>query len=360
MVKRQVLLGGARACSWCALFLLWGCLGDDARSQDAVATGDPVGSVRLELDMAGGMAAIEEVSYTITNDQEMLRSGTIALDSGANAPAAAVIESVPAGRIAVAMTGMTRNGLRCDGRSGTTVSGGRTSSLAVWLQCIRGRDDMDASTCENPGTGNEAGSGGSAGASAGAGGTAGAGGSAGAHAGSGGSAGASAGAGGSAGSDAGADAGMSTDAGTDAGASTDAGTDAGASEPSLCDTPADACDGCACASCAQQVDACERADGVAQAGPAAGTSLAALCLDLVSCSARTGCEGLQCYCGPGVDLGSCLAGGAFGACRDEMTAAAETTTPTGVVSRQGNSRYALGLASALMTCKSAECAAQCN
>jgi hypothetical protein len=137
--------------------------------------------------------------------------------------------------------------------------------------------------------------------------------------------------------------------------------DAGpAPPPSICDDPAGDCDECACTNCAPQVDACEHATGVAMAGPAVGTSLATLCMAFVRCAQDTGCSGLQCYCGPGVDLGTCLGGGAFGACLEEMENAAETEVPTTLVGRQGNSAFALGLATSLLNCTEAACPLSCD
>jgi hypothetical protein len=108
------------------------------------------------------------------------------------------------------------------------------------------------------------------------------------------------------------------------------------------------------------VDACEHATGVAMAGPAVGTSLATLCMAFVRCAQDTGCSGLQCYCGPGVDLGTCLGGGAFGACLEEMENAAETEVPTTLVGRQANNAFAIGLATSLLNCTEAACPLSCD
>jgi len=43
-----------------------------------------------------------------------------------------------------------------------------------------------------------------------------------------------------------------------------------------------------------------------------------------------------------------------------MIAAAETTTPTSIVARQADATFAIGLATTLTTCKSAQCAAECD
>ena len=104
--------------------------------------------------------------------------------------------------------------------------------------------------------------------------------------------------------------------------------------------------------------ACYQLDGVAAAGPAAGTPLRQLCADVVACFVRTGCEvepkyvprngtgnppdEASCYCGKQLlndDSGQALAmtrcrdglDDASGPCRIEFERAAESSVPGAVL-----------------------------
>jgi cysteine-rich repeat protein len=129
-----------------------------------------------------------------------------------------------------------------------------------------------------------------------------------------------------------------------------------------CDQPrpiADACAECTCASCGTQVAACTSVTGDASEGPGSGQSKAALCKALVACGQRTQCRGTTCFCGA-ADLVSCLTGGAAGPCMNEVLAAAETSDPAVVATRQTDTNFAVGLANAVSSCTVSSCEASCG
>jgi hypothetical protein len=123
--------------------------------------------------------------------------------------------------------------------------------------------------------------------------------------------------------------------------------------------PTDPCLSCQCTACPGAMAQCFDAEDVAAAGPAAGTSRGALCAAVVLCGATTGCTGQDCYCGAGVGLIACATGGAQGPCMSEIEAAAETTDPLTIATRQTDTSFALGRANAVGECAEGNCAAQC-
>lgn len=123
----------------------------------------------------------------------------------------------------------------------------------------------------------------------------------------------------------------------------------------------------ACATCEQMLcpdafAACQQ-DGVATAGPAAGTAKKLLCTNLLGCVRATNCDAVKiedCFCGAAVDIGTCLAGAAAGPCKAEVEAAAEATTTTDVVERFYDPAYATGGALPLRQCDKEMCLADCG
>jgi cysteine-rich repeat protein len=107
---------------------------------------------------------------------------------------------------------------------------------------------------------------------------------------------------------------------------------------------------------------CGRIPGIAAAGPAAGTPLSTLCLDLLRCIQSTGCMApdqacaddpyacsqggtfLACLCGSEADQVACLAGSASGACKQQIFAAAETFDPDQAFNSLNAFTYANGAA----------------
>ena len=86
------------------------------------------------------------------------------------------------------------------------------------------------------------------------------------------------------------------------------------------------------------------------------------CQAVVACAAAAGCasggDGMPCYCGT-ADVGSCLGGGANGACKALIEAAAGTTDPQVLGERFTDPTYPLGLAVNFFGCRAAFCAAEC-
>jgi hypothetical protein len=110
------------------------------------------------------------------------------------------------------------------------------------------------------------------------------------------------------------------------------------------------------------VSACFEAPGVAIDGPAAGTEIAVLCAELMTCMLETRCydvdgsfDAVNCYCGTGnCQLGG-QPGGANGACVEQVEAGAESTEYAVVTSNFYDQAYAVGRGVLLLECYDADC-----
>lgn len=118
---------------------------------------------------------------------------------------------------------------------------------------------------------------------------------------------------------------------------------------------------------------CATATGTATAGPGMGKAKSDLCMAAVICARQSGCaepsgDVSKCYCGTAnQENGDCYAKGlGNGACRSQIEAAAESTTPQDISDRLVNadpsnpSPYVMGFASALVACDIAKCDALCS
>jgi hypothetical protein len=129
-----------------------------------------------------------------------------------------------------------------------------------------------------------------------------------------------------------------------------------------------ACDSCESTNCGpaagDYVTRCLLAPGRAAGGPRPGVARAGLCAELVACMRTSRCAasaGLDCYCGRGVSLASCLAGMGTGACKAAVEGGAEATDPTLVVQRLFDRGFATGAALSLLErCDRPACAAACG
>lgn len=85
------------------------------------------------------------------------------------------------------------------------------------------------------------------------------------------------------------------------------------------------------------------------------------CMAFVECAERTRChleETARCYCGE-VSLLECMEQGGTGPCVKEVEAAAESRNPKEISLRFADSRYAVGRAFSLISCKRNHCP-KCN
>lgn len=114
-------------------------------------------------------------------------------------------------------------------------------------------------------------------------------------------------------------------------------------------------------------NACSLVPGVADDGPAQGTSRAELCERVVACVRRQRCwsgdEGqapfLDCYCGSS-SRSECLGGEANGPCKEEVEWAAESIDPATVAGRGNNTAFAIGAAHLiLVNCDVPLCPDEC-
>jgi hypothetical protein len=125
-----------------------------------------------------------------------------------------------------------------------------------------------------------------------------------------------------------------------------------------------ACEACEMANalCGPRLDACRNATGSVN-----GVPKSQLCQDVVSCVRRTKCTtqatgayvAADCLCGPGADFDMCLAStlpNVTGACKNEISAAAESANLADIGGRFTDDLYAVGLAFQLLSCDSAFCA----
>lgn len=117
----------------------------------------------------------------------------------------------------------------------------------------------------------------------------------------------------------------------------------------LLGNPTDACSGCVCESCEQEVIACRGAPDAEQAKQ---------CRDVFSCALANRCVGTLCYCQSGAE--QCLANGADGPCRQQVEAAAHSDNPSQVFARFNNPSYPIGRVTRLTNCWAQSCASSCT
>jgi cysteine-rich repeat protein len=112
----------------------------------------------------------------------------------------------------------------------------------------------------------------------------------------------------------------------------------------------DACAQCTCNRCTTQTLACQANSN---------KNDAMLCDAMVDCGRRTGCRNPDCICG-NVSLFTCLAGVTNGPCRNEVVAAAKTSSLLEIQSRADDTNYPLGRANAIGACVDANCRTECG
>ena len=117
---------------------------------------------------------------------------------------------------------------------------------------------------------------------------------------------------------------------------------------SLLGSPTDACNGCVCESCEQEVIACRGARNVAEAKQ---------CRDVISCATANRCIGPYCYCLAGSQ--GCTSGTPDGPCREQVEAAAHSDARDEVVARFNDTSYPLGRVMRLTSCWVNSCASTC-
>ena len=136
-----------------------------------------------------------------------------------------------------------------------------------------------------------------------------------------------------------------------------------------------ACEAMQSGGCTVPLRNCSTATGTAAAGPATGMNKSELCMAVVTCARRTGCAQPDgdislCYCGPdraNQENGDCFTKGlGTGACRAEIEAASETTTPSDISMRLSNpdpsmpEPQVMGFAATLVACDIAKCNDPCS
>lgn len=124
-------------------------------------------------------------------------------------------------------------------------------------------------------------------------------------------------------------------------------TDTGAMCLSLLGNPTDACSGCVCKECDQEVVDCRGASNADEAKQ---------CRDVFSCATAQRCFGTACYC----TSGSCSSGTPDGPCRKEIEAAAHSSDPSVVVARFNDAKYPLGRVMQLTSCFTSKCSSSCT
>jgi cysteine-rich repeat protein len=112
----------------------------------------------------------------------------------------------------------------------------------------------------------------------------------------------------------------------------------------------DACAQCTCNRCTSQTLACQGTDN---------RNDAMLCDAMVDCARSTGCRNPDCLCGSS-SLFTCLAGRTNGPCRNQVTAAAKTSSLLEIQSRADDTNYPLGRANAVGACVEANCKSECG
>jgi hypothetical protein len=114
--------------------------------------------------------------------------------------------------------------------------------------------------------------------------------------------------------------------------------------------------------CAPLVNGCDKVEGSAAAGPAAGTSRKALCEEAFDCAQRTNCGMVQphhCYCGTARIEDCVFKGKAEGPCKAELERALETNDPKAIASTYMNPDLGGGIAMRRVTCAHRLCNKAC-
>jgi hypothetical protein len=114
--------------------------------------------------------------------------------------------------------------------------------------------------------------------------------------------------------------------------------------------------------CAPLVNGCDSVEGIAAAGPAAGTSRKALCEEAFECAHRTNCGMVQphhCYCGTAKIEDCVFKGKAEGPCKAELERALETTDAKKLSSTYMNPDLGGGIAMRRVTCANRLCNKAC-
>jgi cysteine-rich repeat protein len=118
---------------------------------------------------------------------------------------------------------------------------------------------------------------------------------------------------------------------------------------SLLGNPTDACSGCVCETCENEVIACRGAKNADEAKQ---------CRDVYSCAAANRCVGTLCYCQSGTQ--QCTSGTPDGPCRTQIEAAAHSDKPSEVFARFNDTAYPLGRVTRLTSCWVNSCASSCT
>jgi hypothetical protein len=114
--------------------------------------------------------------------------------------------------------------------------------------------------------------------------------------------------------------------------------------------------------CAPLVNGCDKVEGIAAAGPAAGTSRKALCEEAFDCAQRTNCGMVQphhCYCGTAKIEDCVFKGKAEGPCKTELERSLETTDPKKISSTYMSPDLGGGIAMRRVTCANRLCNKAC-
>jgi cysteine-rich repeat protein len=117
----------------------------------------------------------------------------------------------------------------------------------------------------------------------------------------------------------------------------------------LLGNPTDACNGCVCESCEQEVVACRGARSADEAKQ---------CRDVISCATANRCIGPYCYCTAGSQ--GCTSGTPDGPCREQVEAAAHSDEREEVIARFNDTAYPLGRVMRLTSCWVNSCASTCT
>ncbi|HKU39129.1 MAG TPA: DUF4215 domain-containing protein, partial [Polyangiales bacterium] len=112
----------------------------------------------------------------------------------------------------------------------------------------------------------------------------------------------------------------------------------------------DACTQCTCNKCANQAITC-----YGNKDP----NEVKLCKDMVQCGRDTGCGNPDCFCGR-YSLFTCLTGLADGPCKNQVAAAAKTSSLLDIDARKADNNYPLGRANNLGACVETNCANECG
>ncbi|HTU62257.1 MAG TPA: hypothetical protein VMF89_27550, partial [Polyangiales bacterium] len=117
----------------------------------------------------------------------------------------------------------------------------------------------------------------------------------------------------------------------------------------LLGNPTDACNGCTCESCEQEVIACRGASNADEAKQ---------CRDVISCATANRCIGPYCYCTAGSS--GCTSGTPDGPCSEQVEAAAHSDKRDEVLARFNDTAYPLGRVMRVTTCWVNSCASSCS